>query len=116
MFVLAILQEIKETRLTISQGSVTVLKKRSNYEEARVKLTNNQLEKLESAAKNKAEAILRITEKNVQDAELPHELFLTTRQKTKTRNAFANTMSPDIKHSKAKLFKIIQSGGFFGDF
>ena len=28
--------------------------------------------------------------KNFQDEELPYELFLSTRQKTKTRNAFAD--------------------------
>ena len=30
----------------------------------------------------------RMTKKTFQDEELPHELFLTTRQKTKIRNAF----------------------------
>ena len=32
---------------------------------------------------------------------LPHELLLTERQKTKLRNAFNNNMSTDIKLSKA---------------
>ena len=44
---------------------------------------------------------------------LPHELLLTTRQKTKLRNAF-NNMSTDLKVSKAQISKIIQSGGFLG--
>ena len=44
---------------------------------------------------------------------MPHELFLTTRQTTKIRNAFAN-MPTDIKLSKAQTSKIIQSGGSFG--
>ena len=44
--------------------------------------------------------------------ELPHELLLTTRQKTKIRNAFNNNMSADLKLSKAQINKIIQSGGF----
>ena len=43
---------------------------------------------------------------------LPHELLLTTRQKTKIRNAFDNNMSTDLKLSKAQINKIIQSGGF----
>ena len=38
---------------------------------------------------------------------LPHEFLLTTRQKTKLRNAFENNMSTDIKLSKAQIFKII---------
>ena len=44
---------------------------------------------------------------------LPHELLLTTRQKTKLRNAF-NNMSTDLKLSKAQISKIIQSGRFLG--
>ena len=69
----------------------------ANYQEERVKLTNTQLKKLKSAGKNNAEAILRITEKNFQDEELPHELFFTKRQKVKIKNAFTNNMSTDIK-------------------
>ena len=45
---------------------------------------------------------------------MPHELFLTTRQTTKIRNAFANNISTDIKLSKAQISKIIQSGGAVG--
>ena len=45
---------------------------------------------------------------------LPHELLLTTRQKTKLRNAFDYNTSTDIKLSKAQIFKIIQSGAFLG--
>ena len=43
---------------------------------------------------------------------LPHELFLTTRQNTKLRNAFNNNMSTDMKLSRAQIYKIIQSVGF----
>ena len=46
--------------------------------------------------------------------DLPHELLLTTRQKTKLRNAFNNNMSTDLKISRAQISKIIQSGGFLG--
>ena len=46
--------------------------------------------------------------------DLPHKLLLTTRQKTKLRNAFNNNMSTDLKLSKAQISKIIQSGGFLG--
>ena len=38
---------------------------------------------------------------------LPHELLLTTRQKTKVRNAFNNNMSADLKLSKVQINKII---------
>ena len=46
--------------------------------------------------------------------DLPHELLLTTRQKTKLRNAFNNNMSTDLKLFKAQISKIVQSGGFLG--
>ena len=45
---------------------------------------------------------------------LPNKLLVTTRQKTKLRNAFNNNTSADIKLSKAQINKIIQSGGFLG--
>ena len=52
--------------------------------------------------------------KNFYGNDLPHDLLLTTRQRTKLRNAFNNNMSTDLKFSKAQIFKIIQSGGFLG--
>ena len=85
-----------------------------NYQEVRVKLTNAQLNKLKSAMKNKTGTISRLNGKNFADEELPHELFLTTTQTTKIRNAFANNMPRDIKLSKAQISKIIQSGRTFG--
>ena len=45
---------------------------------------------------------------------LSHQLLLTTRQKAKLRNAFNNNMSTDLKLSKARFSKVIQSGWFFG--
>ena len=39
--------------------------------------------------------------------DLPHELLLTTGQKTKLRNAFNDNTSADIKLSKAQVNKII---------
>ena len=77
----------------------------------RVELTNTELNKLKSAAKNKTMAILRLNKKIFKDEELPHELFLITRQtnKIRIRNAFSNNMSTNIKLSKAQIFRIIQS-------
>ena len=85
-----------------------------NYQEARVKLTNTQLSKLIFASKNKTGTILKLNKKNFEDEELPHELFLTTRQTAEIRNAFANNISADIKFSKTQISKIIQSGESFG--
>ena len=57
---------------------------------------------------------MRINLKMFNGNSLPHGLLLTTRQKTKVRNAFNNNMSTDLKLSKAQISKIIQSGGFLG--
>ena len=43
---------------------------------------------------------------------LPHELLLRTRQKTKLRNALNNNVSTNLKLSKAQISKIVKSGGF----
>ena len=45
---------------------------------------------------------------------LPHELFLTQRQKTKLRNDIENNLQTDIKLSKAQISKIIQSRRLLG--
>ena len=85
----------------------------TNYQEARFKLTNKQLNKLKSLAKNKTGKLLRLNKKIIEDEEFSHEWFLTRRQTTKIRNAFADNMSTDIKLSKAQLSKVIQSGIFW---
>ena len=79
-----------------------------------VKLSNSQLNKLKTAAKNQTEVTLRMNFKMFNGNNLPHELLLTTRQKAKVRNAFNNNMSTDLKLSKAQISKIIQSEGFLG--
>ena len=110
IFILMILEKIKEKRLKLSQGSLTVWWKIANYQEATVKLTNTQLNRLKSAAVNKTGTILRLNKKNFEDEESPHEFFQTTRQTTKLRNVNnANNMLTDIKLSKAQISKIIQS-------
>ena len=44
---------------------------------------------------------------------LLHGLLLTTKQKTKRRNAFEKNMSTNIKLPKTQISKMIQSGFFF---
>ena len=80
----------------------------ANYQEAWVKLTKTQLNKLKSAAKNKTRTILRLNKKEFEDEELPHEIFLTTRQTTKIRNAFANNVSTDNKLTKIIKLKYLR--------
>ena len=84
------------------------------YSKVNVKLTDTQLKTLETAVKDNTGTTLRISLKLFDGNNLPHELSLTTRQKTKLRNAFNNNMSADIKLSKAQISKMIQSGGFLG--
>ena len=86
------------------------------YSKVNVKLSDTQLKKLKTAVKNKTGTTLRISLKMFNGNDLPHELLLTTRQKTKLRNAFNNNMSTDLTLSKAQISKIIQSGGFLGLF
>ena len=84
------------------------------YSKVNVKLPDTQLKKLKTAVKNKTGATLKINFKMFNGNDLPHELLLTTRQKTKLRYALNNNMSTDLKLSNAQIPKIIQSGGFLG--
>ena len=79
-----------------------------------VQLSDSQIKKLKDAVKDNIGSTLRINFKIFNGNDLPHELLLTRRQKTKLRNAFNNNMSVDIKCSKAQISKIIQSGGLLG--
>ena len=82
------------------------------YSKENVQLSDTQLKKLKNAVKSKTGTALRISLKMFAWNDLPHELLLTTRQKTKLRNAFNNNMSTGLKLSKAQISKILQSGGF----
>ena len=84
-----------------------------DYSKINCKLTNVQLSKLKSVKSNER-ATLRLSIKNFNKDELPHELLLTTRQNTKLRNAINNNFTTDIKLSKAQIKNLIQSGGFLG--
>ena len=84
------------------------------YSKVNVKLSDMQLKKLKAEVKDNTGTTLWMNLKMFNGNDLPHELLLTTRQKTKLRNAFNNNMSTDIKLSKAQISKIIQSGGFLG--
>ena len=79
------------------------------YSEVNAKLTDTQLKKRETAVKNKIGTTLRMSLKMFDGDNLPHELLLTTRQKTKLRNAFNNNMWTDIELSKVQISKIINN-------
>ena len=84
------------------------------YSKVNVKLSDTQLKKLKTAVKDKTETTLRMSLKMFNGNDLPQELLVTTRQKTKLRNAFSNNESTDLQISKAEISKIIQSRGFLG--
>ena len=90
----------------------------AQYGSLNVKLSNSQLNKLKSAIKNKTEADLRLSSSMIGNSadkiNFPHELLLTSRQVANLCKAFASNSSTDIKLSKTRLFKIIQSGGLLG--
>ena len=79
----------------------------TKYNKVNVKLSNTQLKKLKDAVKDNTGMTLRINLKMLDGNDLPHELLLTTRQKTKVRNALNNNTSADIKLSKVQIYKII---------
>ena len=81
------------------------------YSELNVKLSDSQLNKLKISVKNQTGVTLRMNIKIFNGNNLPLELLLTTRQKTKLRNATKNNMPTDIKLSKAQISKISSLGG-----
>ena len=86
------------------------------YTKVNIRLPDSQLKKLKDAVSNNTGTTLIISLKMFDGIDLPHELLLTTRQKTNVRNTFNNNRSTDLKLSKAQINKIIQSGGFLGKF
>ena len=82
------------------------------YSKVNVKLTDAQMKKWKFAVENKTGTTLRMILKMFDGNDLPHELLLTTRQKTKLRNALNNNMSTNLKPSNTQISKTIQSGGF----
>ena len=68
------------------------------YNKVNVKLSDSQLNKLKSATKNQTGVTLRINIKMFDGNYLPQGLLLTTRQKTKLRNAFKNIL--EVKYLK----------------
>ena len=84
------------------------------YSKVNVKLSDSQIKKLKDAVKDNTGTTLRINLKMFDKNDSPHELLLTTRQKTKLRNASNNKTSADLKLSKTQIVKMIKSGGFLG--
>ena len=90
----------------------------TQYNRVNVKLSTSQLNKLKSAIKNENDVATRLSLNMIGDSNdkgnFPHELLLTSRQVSSICKAFANSLSADIKFSKAQLSKMIQPGRFLG--
>ena len=86
----------------------------TQYNSLNVKLSNSQLNKLESAIKNETDVVLRLSSNMIGNSDdetnFPHKLLLNNRQVVNLRKAFAKNILTDIKLSKTQLSKMIQSG------
>ena len=91
----------------------------TQYNSLNVKLTNSQLNKLNSAIKIESDVVLRISSSMVGNSNgntnFPHNLLLTDRQVVNILKVFSNNLSTDVKFSKTQLLKMMQSGGFLGN-
>ena len=84
------------------------------YSKVNCKLTNLQLNKFKKAVKSNEGVTLRLSTKNFNKNEVPHELLLlTTRQNTKLRNPLNNNSATDINLSKAQIKKNNTIGRIF---
>ena len=75
------------------------------YSKVNVKLSDTQLKEIKTAVKKKTGTTLRISFKMFNGNDLPHELLLTKRQKTKLGNAFHNNMPTDLNFLELKFLK-----------
>ena len=76
----------------------------TQYSSLNVKLSNSQLNKLESAIKNGTDVVLRLSSNMVGNSDdetnFPHKLLLTNSQTVSLRKAFNNHTSADINFQK----------------
>ena len=88
----------------------------AQYSSLNTKLSNSQLNNLKSVTEDEAKVVLRLSSNVIGDSDdkinLSHNLLITDRQVANLRKAFANNLSTDIKLSKTRISKMIQSGAF----
>ena len=86
----------------------------TQYNHLNAKLSNSQLNELNSAIKNKTEVVLKLPSNMIGNDEtnFPHKLLLTNRQVVNLRKAFAKNHQIISNYQKLKSSKMIQSGGF----
>ena len=117
-----ITEEGKETILDFSQVTVKVLENmlQNNlifinikwYNSLNVKLSNSQLNKLDSTMKNETVVLTLSKSKMIGNSDdktnFPQKVLLTNRQEVNLQRAFANNSSFNIKLSKSQLSRMIQ--------
>ena len=90
----------------------------TQYNTLNVKWSISQLNKLKSGIKSGTDATLKLSSNVVGNSNnentFPHKLLLTNNHVSNLRNTFVNSSSANIKLSKTRLHKIVQSGGFLG--
>ena len=76
----------------------------AQYNSLNLKLSNSQLDNLNSVIKNKTKIVLRSSSDMIDNSDdnfnFPHKLLLTNRQLENLRKVFTNYSSTDIKLSK----------------
>ena len=76
----------------------------AQYNSLNLKLSNSQLDNINSVIKNKTKLVLRLSSDMIDDSDdnfnFPHKLLLTNRQVENLRKVFTNYSSTDIKLSK----------------
>ena len=91
----------------------------TEYNKLNVKLFNSQIDKLNYGLKIGTEVTLNLSSNLIRNSDdetnFPCKLILTDTQTLKTRKAFANGSSANIKFSKTQLSKMIQSEGWLTD-
>ena len=81
----------------------------TQYNRVNVKLSNSQLNKLNSVIKNQTDVVITLSPNMIGDSNdktnFSQELLLTSRQVSSIRKAFLNNSAVDIKFSKTQLSK-----------
>ena len=90
----------------------------TQYSSLNVKLSNLQLNKLNSAITNETDVVLTLSSDMISNSgdaiNFPHKLLLANGQVANLRKAFTNKSSTNIRISKTQLSKMAQSEGFLG--
>ena len=90
----------------------------TQYNTLNIKLSNSQLNKLKLGIENGTQVTLNLPTNAVGEYNdknnFPHKLLLTNMQVSKSRKAFRNGSSANMKFSKSQLSKMVMLGEFLG--